>query len=106
MHASIYLSVCLSLSLSLCSHLSSTTTPSQSLRKPVGLHSHAVAFKVLHSRYFNAIFLHASVKKFDLIFQSKVWFKVWKVISRMAEENEQYRNRLLAYSQLNGEGRQ
>ncbi|XP_054024244.1 uncharacterized protein C5orf47 homolog [Dryobates pubescens] len=36
--------------------------------------------------------------------KSKVWFKVWKVISKMTEENEKFRRRLLACSQLNGEG--
>ncbi|XP_054245353.1 uncharacterized protein C5orf47 homolog [Indicator indicator] len=36
--------------------------------------------------------------------KSKVWFKVWKVISKMTEENEKFRSRLLACSQLNGEG--
>ncbi|XP_068016468.1 uncharacterized protein C5orf47 homolog [Melanerpes formicivorus] len=36
--------------------------------------------------------------------KSKVWFKVWKVIAKMTEENEKFRRRLLACSQLNGEG--
>ncbi|XP_027499524.1 uncharacterized protein C5orf47 homolog isoform X2 [Corapipo altera] len=36
--------------------------------------------------------------------KSKVWHKVWKVILRMLEENERFRSRLLACSQLDGEG--
>ncbi|XP_027574609.1 uncharacterized protein C5orf47 homolog isoform X2 [Pipra filicauda] len=36
--------------------------------------------------------------------KSKVWHKVWKVISKMLEENERFRSRLLACSQLDGEG--
>ncbi|XP_015731678.1 uncharacterized protein C5orf47 homolog isoform X2 [Coturnix japonica] len=36
--------------------------------------------------------------------KSKVWLKVWKVISKMLEENEKFRHRLLTCSQLNGEG--
>ncbi|XP_040429477.1 uncharacterized protein C5orf47 homolog isoform X2 [Cygnus olor] len=36
--------------------------------------------------------------------KSKVWLKVWKVISKMLEENEKFRSRLLTCSQLNGEG--
>uniref|UniRef100_A0A8C6YVE8 Uncharacterized protein n=1 Tax=Nothoprocta perdicaria TaxID=30464 RepID=A0A8C6YVE8_NOTPE len=36
---------------------------------------------------------------------SKVWLRVWKVISKMLEENEKFRSRLLACSQCNGEGR-
>uniref|UniRef100_A0A8B9CB13 Uncharacterized protein n=1 Tax=Anser brachyrhynchus TaxID=132585 RepID=A0A8B9CB13_9AVES len=44
-------------------------------------------------------------KKFNFIFQSKVWLKVWKVISKMLEENEKFRSRLLTCSRLNGEGR-
>uniref|UniRef100_A0A8C3PJE0 Uncharacterized protein n=1 Tax=Calidris pygmaea TaxID=425635 RepID=A0A8C3PJE0_9CHAR len=46
------------------------------------------------------------VKKFNFIFQSKVWLKVWKVISKMLEENEKFRSRLLTCSQFNGEGKQ
>ncbi|XP_065591131.1 uncharacterized protein C5orf47 homolog [Cyrtonyx montezumae] len=34
----------------------------------------------------------------------KVWLKVWKVISKMLEENERFRHRLLNCSQFNGEG--
>ncbi|XP_068554720.1 uncharacterized protein C5orf47 homolog [Anas acuta] len=34
----------------------------------------------------------------------KVWIKVWKVISKMLEENEKFRSRLSACSQFNGEG--
>ncbi|XP_010083298.1 PREDICTED: uncharacterized protein C5orf47 homolog [Pterocles gutturalis] len=37
--------------------------------------------------------------------KSKVWFKVQKVISKMLEENEQFRSRLLTCSQSNREGR-
>ncbi|XP_021266633.1 uncharacterized protein C5orf47 homolog isoform X4 [Numida meleagris] len=36
--------------------------------------------------------------------RSKVWLKVWKVISKMLEENEKFRHRLLTCSQFNGEG--
>ncbi|KAF2976982.1 hypothetical protein EK904_006525 [Melospiza melodia maxima] len=36
--------------------------------------------------------------------KSKVWHKVWKVISKMLEENERFRSRLLTCSQLDGEG--
>ncbi|XP_021266630.1 uncharacterized protein C5orf47 homolog isoform X2 [Numida meleagris] len=36
--------------------------------------------------------------------KSKVWLKVWKVISKMLEENEKFRHRLLTCSQFNGEG--
>lgn len=36
--------------------------------------------------------------------KSKVWHKVWKVISKMLEENERFRSRLLACSQFDGEG--
>ncbi|XP_057891097.1 uncharacterized protein C5orf47 homolog [Melospiza georgiana] len=36
--------------------------------------------------------------------KSKVWHKVWKVISKMLEENEKFRSRLLTCSQLDGEG--
>uniref|UniRef100_A0A8C4K776 Uncharacterized protein n=1 Tax=Dromaius novaehollandiae TaxID=8790 RepID=A0A8C4K776_DRONO len=36
---------------------------------------------------------------------SKVWLRVWKVISKMLEENEKFRSRLLTCSQRNGEGR-
>ncbi|XP_019329326.1 PREDICTED: uncharacterized protein C5orf47 homolog [Aptenodytes forsteri] len=36
--------------------------------------------------------------------KSKVWLKVWKVISKMLEENEKFRSRLLTCSQFNGEG--
>ncbi|XP_056358304.1 uncharacterized protein C5orf47 homolog [Oenanthe melanoleuca] len=36
--------------------------------------------------------------------KSKVWHKVWKVISKMLEENERFRSRLLTCSQFNGEG--
>ncbi|XP_072204678.1 uncharacterized protein C5orf47 homolog [Excalfactoria chinensis] len=36
--------------------------------------------------------------------KSKVWLKVWKVISKMLEENEKFRHRLLTFSQFNGEG--
>ncbi|XP_014803228.1 PREDICTED: uncharacterized protein C5orf47 homolog [Calidris pugnax] len=36
--------------------------------------------------------------------KSKVWLKVWKVISKMLEENEKFRSRLLTCSQVNGEG--
>ncbi|XP_037253349.1 uncharacterized protein C5orf47 homolog [Falco biarmicus] len=36
--------------------------------------------------------------------KSKVWLKVWKVISRMLEENEKFRSRLLTCSQFSGEG--
>ncbi|XP_025903292.1 uncharacterized protein C5orf47 homolog [Nothoprocta perdicaria] len=36
--------------------------------------------------------------------KSKVWLRVWKVISKMLEENEKFRSRLLACSQCNGEG--
>uniref|UniRef100_A0A8C5IPU9 Uncharacterized protein n=1 Tax=Junco hyemalis TaxID=40217 RepID=A0A8C5IPU9_JUNHY len=49
---------------------------------------------------FNANFLYVS----HFIFQSKVWHKVWKVISKMLEENERFRSRLLTCSQLDGEG--
>ncbi|KAJ7417291.1 hypothetical protein BTVI_33445 [Pitangus sulphuratus] len=35
--------------------------------------------------------------------KSKVWHKVWKVISKMLEENERFRSRLLACSQLDVE---
>ncbi|POI29892.1 hypothetical protein CIB84_006358 [Bambusicola thoracicus] len=35
--------------------------------------------------------------------KTKVWLKVWKVISKMLEENEKFRHRLLACSQFNGE---
>ncbi|XP_077642876.1 uncharacterized protein C5orf47 [Lonchura striata] len=34
----------------------------------------------------------------------KVWHKVWKVISKMLEENERLRSRLLICSQLDGGG--
>ncbi|XP_075297752.1 uncharacterized protein C5orf47 homolog [Opisthocomus hoazin] len=36
--------------------------------------------------------------------KSKVWLKVWKVISKMLEENEKFRSRLSTCSQFNGEG--
>ncbi|XP_059681126.1 uncharacterized protein C5orf47 homolog [Gavia stellata] len=36
--------------------------------------------------------------------KSEVWLKVWKVISKMLEENEKFRSRLLTCSQFNGEG--
>ncbi|OPJ87962.1 cytoplasmic polyadenylation element-binding protein 4 isoform D [Patagioenas fasciata monilis] len=36
--------------------------------------------------------------------KSKAWLKVWKVISKMLEENEKFRSRLLTCSQLHGEG--
>ncbi|XP_031453969.1 uncharacterized protein C5orf47 homolog [Phasianus colchicus] len=36
--------------------------------------------------------------------ESKVWLKVWKVISKMLEENEKFRHRLLTCSQFSGEG--
>ncbi|XP_031411558.1 uncharacterized protein C5orf47 homolog isoform X2 [Meleagris gallopavo] len=36
--------------------------------------------------------------------ESKVWLKVWKVISKMLEENEKFRYRLLSSSQFSGEG--
>ncbi|XP_071615047.1 uncharacterized protein C5orf47 homolog isoform X1 [Heliangelus exortis] len=36
--------------------------------------------------------------------KSKVWHKVWKVISKMLEENENYRSRLLACSHFDGAG--
>ncbi|XP_050761564.1 uncharacterized protein C5orf47 homolog [Gymnogyps californianus] len=36
--------------------------------------------------------------------KSKVWLKVWKVISKMLEENEKFRSRLLTCSQFSGEG--
>ncbi|XP_054073351.1 uncharacterized protein C5orf47 homolog [Rissa tridactyla] len=36
--------------------------------------------------------------------KSKVWLKVWKVISKMLKENEKFRSRLLTCSQFNGEG--
>ncbi|XP_028939957.1 uncharacterized protein C5orf47 homolog [Antrostomus carolinensis] len=36
--------------------------------------------------------------------KSKVWHKVWKVISKMLEENEKFRSRLLTCNQFNGEG--
>ncbi|XP_035758385.1 uncharacterized protein C5orf47 homolog [Egretta garzetta] len=36
--------------------------------------------------------------------KSKVWLKVWKVNSKMLEENEKFRSRLLTCSQFNGEG--
>ncbi|XP_038006182.1 uncharacterized protein C5orf47 homolog [Motacilla alba alba] len=36
--------------------------------------------------------------------KSKVWRKVWKVISKMCEENERFRSRLLTCSQFDGEG--
>ncbi|XP_064581181.1 uncharacterized protein C5orf47 homolog [Zonotrichia leucophrys gambelii] len=36
--------------------------------------------------------------------KSKIWHKVWKVISKMLEENERFRSRLLTCSQLDGEG--
>ncbi|XP_030911077.1 uncharacterized protein C5orf47 homolog [Geospiza fortis] len=35
--------------------------------------------------------------------KSKVWHKVWKVISKMLEENERFRSRLLTCSQFDGE---
>ncbi|XP_074913205.1 uncharacterized protein C5orf47 homolog [Buteo buteo] len=38
--------------------------------------------------------------------KSKVWLSVWKVISKMLEENEKFRSRLVTCSQFNGEGRQ
>ncbi|XP_062463654.1 uncharacterized protein C5orf47 homolog [Pezoporus occidentalis] len=36
--------------------------------------------------------------------KSKVWPKVWKVISKMLAENEEFRSRLLTCKQFNGEG--
>ncbi|XP_068062268.1 uncharacterized protein C5orf47 homolog [Anomalospiza imberbis] len=36
--------------------------------------------------------------------KSKVWHKVWKVISKMLKENERLRSRLLICSQFDGEG--
>ncbi|XP_066052908.1 uncharacterized protein C5orf47 homolog [Chamaea fasciata] len=36
--------------------------------------------------------------------KSKVWHKVWKVISKMLEENERFRSRLLTCSQFDEEG--
>ncbi|XP_012982814.2 uncharacterized protein C5orf47 homolog [Melopsittacus undulatus] len=36
--------------------------------------------------------------------KSKVWPKVWKVISKMLAENEELRSRLLTCKQFNGEG--
>ncbi|XP_053847478.1 uncharacterized protein C5orf47 homolog isoform X1 [Vidua macroura] len=36
--------------------------------------------------------------------KSKVWHKVWKVISKMLEENERLRSRLLICRQFDGEG--
>ncbi|XP_075020952.1 uncharacterized protein C5orf47 homolog [Calonectris borealis] len=36
--------------------------------------------------------------------KAKVWLKVWKVISKMLEENEKFRSRLLTCSQFSGEG--
>ncbi|XP_062443703.1 uncharacterized protein C5orf47 homolog [Rhea pennata] len=36
--------------------------------------------------------------------KSKVWLRVWKVISKMLEENEKFRSRLLACRQCDGEG--
>ncbi|XP_064314222.1 uncharacterized protein C5orf47 homolog [Phalacrocorax carbo] len=36
--------------------------------------------------------------------KSKVWLKVWKVISKMQKENEKFRSRLLTCSQFNGGG--
>ncbi|XP_015497196.1 uncharacterized protein C5orf47 homolog [Parus major] len=36
--------------------------------------------------------------------KSKVWHKVWKVISRMLEENERFRSRLMTCSRVDGEG--
>ncbi|CAM9463230.1 unnamed protein product [Bubo scandiacus] len=36
--------------------------------------------------------------------KSKAWLKVRKVISKMLEENEKFRSRLLTCSQFNGEG--
>uniref|UniRef100_A0A8C2T8M2 Uncharacterized protein n=1 Tax=Coturnix japonica TaxID=93934 RepID=A0A8C2T8M2_COTJA len=54
---------------------------------------------------FAQTFLYASLRKFIFFFQSKVWLKVWKVISKMLEENEKFRHRLLTCSQLNGEGK-
>uniref|UniRef100_A0A8B9SAB2 Uncharacterized protein n=1 Tax=Apteryx owenii TaxID=8824 RepID=A0A8B9SAB2_APTOW len=35
--------------------------------------------------------------------QPMVWLRVWKVISKMLEENEKFRSRLLTCSQCNGE---
>ncbi|XP_058705053.1 uncharacterized protein C5orf47 homolog isoform X3 [Poecile atricapillus] len=35
--------------------------------------------------------------------KSKVWHKVWKVISKMLEENERFRSRLMTCSQVDGE---
>ncbi|XP_061216287.1 uncharacterized protein C5orf47 homolog [Neopsephotus bourkii] len=36
--------------------------------------------------------------------KSKVWPKVWKVISKMLAENEEFRSRLVTCKQFNGEG--
>ncbi|XP_053935879.1 uncharacterized protein C5orf47 homolog isoform X2 [Cuculus canorus] len=36
--------------------------------------------------------------------KSEVWLKVWKVISKMLEENEKFRSRLLTCNQFNREG--
>ncbi|XP_031981252.1 uncharacterized protein C5orf47 homolog [Corvus moneduloides] len=36
--------------------------------------------------------------------KSKVWHKVWRVISKMLEENERFRSRLLSCSQFNEAG--
>ncbi|XP_066184926.1 uncharacterized protein C5orf47-like [Sylvia atricapilla] len=36
--------------------------------------------------------------------KSKVWHKVWKVISKMLEENEKFRSRLLTCRHFDGEG--
>lgn len=79
---------------------------SPSTRKTARLHSRAEEFKVLqHKRCFYTNFLYASLRKFIFAFQSKVWLKVWKVISKMLEENETFRHRLLTSSQFSEEGK-
>lgn len=75
--------------------------PSPQQKNPAGLHTRCGEFKVLPYGCFNANCLYAS----HFIFQSKVWHKVWKVISKMLEENERFRSRLLTCSQFDGEGR-
>lgn len=84
-----------------------TSLPPRSLhQKAERFHSHAEEFKVLqHERCFYTNFLYASLRKFIFIFQTQVWLKVWKVISKMLEENEKFRHRLLTCSQFNGESK-
>uniref|UniRef100_A0A8V0YAC9 Uncharacterized protein n=1 Tax=Gallus gallus TaxID=9031 RepID=A0A8V0YAC9_CHICK len=81
--------------------------PPRSLhQKAERFHSHAEEFKVLqHERCFYTNFLYASLRKFIFIFQTQVWLKVWKVISKMLEENEKFRHRLLTCSQFSGESK-